>query len=72
VLNVTGDNIVETSCLGEQGPVRLYCHCSRLQGAVTLFGINIMTRVSEVMVTGSPTSDSVLAYELTADILRSR
>lgn len=72
VLNVTGGNIIETSCLGEQGPVRLYCHCSRLEGAVTLFGVNIMTRVSEVMVTGPPTSDNMLAYELTADTLRSR
>lgn len=72
VLNVVGDGIAETSCLGEQGHVRLYCHCSHLEGAVTLFGINVMTRASEVMMRGLPTSDSVLAYVLTANILRSR
>lgn len=72
VLNVIGDNATATSCSGEQGHVRLYCHCSRLEGAVTLFGVNIMTRVSEVIVTEPQTSESVLVYELTADILRSR
>lgn len=72
VLNVVGDDIRETSCSGEQGHVRLYCHCARQRGAVTLFGVNIMNRESQVMVTGLSTSDIVLAYVLTADILRSR
>lgn len=72
VLNVVGDHIIETSCPGEQGHVRLYCHCARQRGAVTLFGVNIMNRKSQVMVTGLPTSDIVLAYVLTADMLRSR
>jgi hypothetical protein len=72
VLNVVGDDIMETTCSGEQGHVRLYCHCACQRGAVTLFGINIMNSESQVMVTGLPTSDTVLAYVLTADILRSR
>lgn len=73
VLNVVRDDITEMSCLGEQGHVRLYCHCAHQHGAVTLYGVNIMNKESQVMVTGLPPSDSVLAYVLTADtILRSR
>jgi hypothetical protein len=72
VLNVVGDDIMETSCPGEQGHVRLYCHCTHQSGAVTLFGVNIMNRETQVMVTGLPKSDTVLAYMLTANILRSR
>jgi hypothetical protein len=73
VLSVIRDDITEMSCLGEQGHVRLYSHCAHHHGAVTLFGMNIMNRESQVMVTGLPPSDSVLAYVLTADtILRSR
>jgi hypothetical protein len=69
VLNVVTDDIMETSCVGEQGHVRLYCHCAHQHGAVTLFGVNIMNRESQVMVTGLPASDGVLAYVLTADII---
>lgn len=73
VLNVVRDDIIEVSCLGEQGHVRLYCHCANQRGAVTLFGVNVMNRESHVMVMGLPPSDSVLAYVLTADtILSSR
>jgi hypothetical protein len=72
VLNVVGDDIKETSCLGKRGHVRLYCHCARQRGALTLFGVNLMNRGSQVVVTGLPTSDAVSAYVLTAKILRSR
>lgn len=72
VLNVLGDGILEASCLGKQGHLRLYCHCARQRGAVTLFGVNLMNRESQVVVAGLPTSDTVSAYVLTAEILRSR
>ncbi|KAJ4427949.1 hypothetical protein ANN_23961, partial [Periplaneta americana] len=69
VLGMDTDNILHTKCEGEQGHVRLYCHCARQHGAVTLFGMNLLNQEAHVTLTGLPFAKSVLAYVLTADII---